>query len=165
MLNNYIKVPLKTSLFDTDTFTSKKNVSGQKHNDFLFENQKVLIDAIKENLDLLLLSQEGELSFDKFFGLEIWNHNFESKKLKHDEKKLIEQEIIMDMNEYENRLKKNSHKVEILFKDEIKLIDGKKAKIHILEIKINSVLNEDFKSKETDFAHKLSVPVKVYYKT
>lgn len=164
MLTNYIKIPLETFLFDTDSFTQNKKLPliGPDH---IFENHKDLIKAIKQNLDLLLLSQEGELSFDKLFGLEVWNHNFESKKLKHDERKQIEQEIVADINEYEHRLKKNCHKVEIQFKDEVKFIDGKKAKIHVLEIRINSILNEEFKSKETDFSHKLSIPVRVYYKT
>ena len=103
--------------------------------------------------------------FDKLFGLEVWNHNFESKILKHDERKMIEEEIIRDLNEFEHRLKKNSHKVEIQFKDEIKLIDYKKAKLHILEINIQSVLNEELKSKEHSFNHKLKIPVKVYYIT
>lgn len=164
MLSTYIKIPVKTLLFEEETFSenSIKPVRNQS-NISVFEKHKSLTDAIKQNIDLLLTSQEGELHFDKLFGLEVWNHNFESKKLKHDERKWIEEEIIRDLNVYEKRLKKNSHIVEVQFKNEIKLLDGRKAKLHILEIKIKSVLNEEFKSRDTAFFHTLAIPVKIYY--
>jgi predicted component of type VI protein secretion system len=114
---------------------------------------------------MIFLSQEGDLYFDKFFGLELWNHNFESKKLRHDEKKQIEDEIVRVIDRYEDRLKKGSHQVQVSFDDETKLISGKKAELHILTIHINSVLNEDLKSKENSFFHIFKVPVKIYYKT
>lgn len=158
MLSKYIKIPLKPTATDSDTYKRKKQLD-------ILESHNSPIEAIKQYLNMLLLCQEGDLSFDKPFGLEVWNHNFESKILKHDERKSIEEEIIRDLNEYENRLKKDSHKVQIQFKDEVKLIDHKKAKIRILEIKINSVLNEDLKSKEHSFSYIIQVPVKVFYKT
>lgn len=158
MLVHYINIPLHPKLFDTDTMTGSKQLE-------IIESHASPIEAIKQHVNMLLLSQEGELLFDKLFGLEVWNHNFESKILKHDEKKVIEEEIIRDLNEFEHRLKKNNHKVEIQFKDEVKLIDNKTARMRVLEIKIQSVLNEDLKSKENHFNHKLMIPVKVYYKT
>jgi len=158
MLSRYIQIPLQPQLFNADTLSGKDQAE-------VFESHTSHIEAIKQYVNILLLSQEGELLFDKLFGLEVWNHNFESKILKHDERKMIEEEIIRDLNEFEHRLKENSHKVEIQFKDEIKLIDNKKAKMHILEIRIQSVLNEELKSKEHSFSHTLKIPVKVYYIT
>lgn len=164
MINNYLKIPLETHFFDTDTLSQKQDRK-IKNLVMTFETHKELIHAIRQNLELLLLSQEGELAFDNVFGLEIWNHNYESKILRHEERKNIEQEVINDLNEYEPRLKRNSHKVEIHFKDEVKGMNGKTGRINVFEIKINSVLNDDFKSKQNEFSHVLKVPVKIYYKT
>ena len=162
MLSKYYKIPIKTNFFEEDTFSKKeKKVVGFEEK--VLESTSSIIHAIRQNLNCLLLSHEGELQFEKKYGLEVWNHNFETKKLKHDDRKLIEEEIFNDIDNYEERLKKGSHKIEVLFVDEKKIIDGKKADLHILEINIESILNESFKSKETHFNHKFRVPVKVYF--
>lgn len=162
MLSKYYKIPIKSNFFEEDTFSKKEKINKGTEDKFLVRIPS-LIQAIRQNLNLLFLTHEGELQFEKSYGLEIWNHNFETKKLKHDDRKLIEEEIYNDINSFEKRLKKDSHKIEVIFVDEKKLIDGKKADLHILEIYIESILNENFKSKETRFTHKFRVPVKVYY--
>ena len=162
MRAKYYNIPIKSNLFEEDTLSEKEEIRYGIKERFL-ESNTSLINAIRQNLNLLFLSHEGELQFEKKYGLEVWNHNFETKKLKHDDRKVIEEEIFDDINSYEKRLKKDSHKIEVLFVDEKKLIDGKKADLHILEITIESVLNENFKSKETRFTHRFRVPVKVYY--
>lgn len=164
MLNHYLKIPLETHFFDEDTLSQQQDRK-IKNLVLTFETHRELVHAIRQNIELLLLSQEGELAFDNVFGLEIWNHNYESKILRHEERKNIEQEVINDLNKYEPRLKKNSHKVEIQFKDEVKLINGKNARVNVFEIRINSVLDDEFKSKQNEFSHVLKVPVKIYYKT
>lgn len=162
MLTKYYKIPLKSNFFEEDNFSKKQDLKFEIEKG-LFESNSSLIESIRQNLNLLFLSYEGELQFEKKFGLEIWNHNFETKKLKHDERRLIEEEIFNDINSYEKRLKKDSHTIDVVFVDERKLIDGIKADLHILEINIESVLNENFKSKETRFIHKFRVPVKIYF--
>ena len=168
MLSKYIKIPVQVSIFDQEeslTGITKHKIEKRLTQTSVIETHKLIVRSIKQNLDLLFLSQQGELFFDRLFGLEIWNHNFESKKLKHNEKKRIEEEIIRVIDDYEYRLKKGSHQVEVNFDDETKLIDGKKAELHILTIRINSVLNDDLKSKENTFHHTFKVPVKIYFKT
>ena len=162
MRTKYYKIPIKSNFFDEDTLSVKKETISKAKEGFL-ESNSLLIQAIRQNLNLLFLSHEGELQFERKYGLEVWNHNFETKKLKHDDRKVIEEEIFDDINSYEKRLKIDSHKIEVLFVDENKFIDGKKADLHILDIFIESVLNENFKSKETHFTHRVRVPVKVYY--
>jgi len=168
MLNRYVKIPVEVTFFEEEempTDNYKTVVPKKLTQSSVLETHRSLAASIRQNLDLIFMTQEGELYFDKFFGLELWNHNFESKKLKHDEKKKIEQEIVRVIDSYEDRLKKGNHRVEVYFSDETKLIDGQKADIHVLTIDINSVLNEEFKSKENYFQHIFRVPVKIYYKT
>lgn len=162
MLSKYYKIPITSNFFHEDTLSEKKEIKAELKEQILESNTSI-VKSIRENLNLILISYEGELQFEKKFGLEIWNHNFETKKLKHDDRKFIEEEIFYDINNYEKRLKRDSHKIEVIFKDETKLVDGKKAEMHILEINIESILNEEFKSKETAFFHTFRVPVKVYF--
>lgn len=167
MLNSYIQIPLHVDLFDQEeSLTGEKIHRMQKRLKFenVLKNEKSLIRSIQKNLDMLFLSQEGELFFDQKFGLELWNHNFESKKLKHDERKEIEKDFINIVNKYEPRLKTDSHQIQVQFDDQVKLIDGKKANLHVITIEMSSILNEDLKSKETNFSHIFKVPIKVYYK-
>ena len=168
LLNKYISVPMRVLMFQHgETMADEQKQAMEKRLSLtgVLKSHKSITISIKQNLDLIFLSQEGDLYFDKFFGLELWNHNFESKKLKHDEKKQIENEIIRVIDCYEYRLKKGCHRVTVSFDEETKLIDGKKAELHILTIRIDSVLNEDLKSKENTFFHLFKVPVKIYYKT
>lgn len=161
MLDNYINIPLKINAFKTES----KPIGTVKLNyhHHVLACRDSLTASIKQYLDLLFLSQEGEAMFDKDFGLEVWDHNFESKKLNHEERKEIEREIYNDLNKYEPRLIKDSHNVEVTFKNESKLLNGERVRMHILEVQIRSVLNEKFKSKVSQFEHIFSVPVKVYF--
>ena len=168
MIHKYIRIPIQVFLFeqgDSITGVAKQKMEKRLTLTSVLKSHHSIVKSIKQNLDFLLLSQKGELFFDQFFGLEIWNHNFESKKLKYNEKKRIEEDIIRVIDEYEYRLKKGNHSVEVFFDDEIKLIDGKKAELHILTIRINSILNDDLKSKENTFQHIFKIPVKIYFKT
>jgi hypothetical protein len=166
MIKNYIKIPIDTQLFEDKNYNQKKTKNADSCKiESIFEKEEKLRSAISQNLNLLFLSQEGELFFDKKFGLEVWNHNYESKKLKHDERKCIEEEIVRDLNIYEKRLKYNSHEVDVQFRNETKLLDGKKVMLHIIEIKIASLLNEKNKFRSSIFNYNFSLPVKVYYIT
>jgi hypothetical protein len=104
MLKKYISIPVQVSIFQRGvTMADEKKHAMEKRLSLheVLESHSSVSRSIKQNLDMIFLSQEGDLYFDKFFGLELWNHNFESKKLRHDEKKQIEYENYSLIDRYE----------------------------------------------------------------
>ena len=163
MLHSYynIPVPLK-NFFITGNKTlmeeKKVSISGK-----MLQHTKNIKESISKHLDVLILSRHGENRADYFYGLELWNHEFESRDLDSGTKEKIIKSVIKTIASHEKRID-NIRIDEFYFTHKEMKIQEKILLLYILNIEINARIREETLTRISKFRHKMEIPVKVFYR-
>jgi predicted component of type VI protein secretion system len=163
MLHSYYQIPVPLKKFFTTgnkTLLEEKEVSISGK---MLQHSKNIKESISKHLDVLLLSRYGENRADHFYGLELWNHEFESKDLDSGTKERLIGSVIKTIATHEKRIDKIRVDEFYFTHKEIK-IQEKILLLYVLNIEINAQIREESLTRINKFRHKMEIPVKVFYR-
>ncbi len=163
MLNSYYKIPVNLrSYLSIGSGELAGNIRKIAANKYIHPSKR-LKKSICDHINVLLLSRYGENRADHFYGLELWNHEFELKELDSIGKEKIMQSIVNTIEAYEKRVKDvsvdefNFHLEEVRYKEDTLLL-------YLFKIEVSGYIKDDSLLRVNSFHHKIEIPVKVYYR-
>ena len=155
MLNSYYELPFLLNNFFANDDSIRQQVFLAQTND--------IIKSIKDHIDILLLSRFGENRANHYYGLELWDHEYESKELDTGSKEKIMQSIVKTLVEFETRIT-NIVINEFYFNRKELRVQEKTLELHVLNLEIKANIKDDARSNVVEIRHKMEIPVRVYYR-
>jgi len=160
MLRSSYKIPLKLNAFLGSSVGSS---SLPQVKEKLPRHTESIKRAISEHIDVLLLTRFGEYRPDFYYGLELWNHEFESKDLDMSSKEKLIKSVISTLEQYEPRIV-NINIDEFYFSHKELKIKEKILLLYVLNIAISAQVKQESLTQINRFNHRMEIPVKVYYR-